>query len=76
MALLDVGAGVRRSSRAGLEQAAAAEDQRNAANHALSDNEKAGTASAVATGTGIGTSILPGWGTAIGAAIGGLSTLF
>lgn len=76
MSLLNVGAGVRRSGRIGLEKAAMAAEQRTNANDALADQEKAGTVSAIAAGAGIGTAISPGWGTFIGAAVGGLSTLF
>ena len=72
--LIDLGAQTRKQAMAGMEANAERETQRENANKQIKTAEKTQTMSAVGTGAGIGTMIMPGWGTAIGAAAGWLAS--
>ena len=72
--LIDLGAQTRRQAMAGMEASSARETARENANKQLKSAEKSQTMSAVGTGAGVGTMIMPGWGTAIGAAAGWLAS--
>ena len=72
--LIDVGASTRQQAMAGMEASAERETARENANKQLKSAEKSQTMSAVGTGAGVGTMIVPGWGTAIGAGIGFLAS--
>ena len=72
--LIDVGANTRQQAMAGMEANAERETARENANKQLKSAEKSQTMSAVGTGAGVGTMIMPGWGTAIGAAAGWLAS--
>ena len=72
--LIDVGANTRQQAMAGMEASAERETARKTANDQLKSAEKSQKMSAIGTGAGIGTMIMPGWGTAIGAAAGWLAS--
>lgn len=71
--LLDIGAQTRQQSMAGLRDAANRESEMEAANKSLKSARKAQTMSAVGTGAAVGTMVMPGIGTAIGAGVGFLA---
>ena len=72
--LIDVGAQTRKQAMAGMEANAERENSRENANKQLKSAEKSQKMSAIGTGAGIGTMIMPGWGTAIGAAAGWMAS--
>ena len=72
--LIDLGAQTRKQAMAGMEANAERENSRENANKQLKSAEKSQKMSAIGTGAGIGTMIMPGWGTAIGAAAGWLAS--
>ena len=72
--LIDLGAQTRKQAMAGMEANAERENSRENANKQLKSAEKSQKMSAIGTGAGIGTMIMPGWGTAIGAASGWLAS--
>ena len=72
--LIDLGAQTRKQAMAGMEASSARETARENANKQLKSAEKSQKMSAIGTGAGIGTMIMPGWGTAIGAAAGWLAS--
>lgn len=75
--LLDIGAQTRKDALGGLRDSANREMEMEAANKSLKAAKKQGTMSAVGAGAGVGTMIMPGIGTAIGAGVGFLaSSLF
>ena len=75
--ILDIGGQTRQQGLAGLRDAANREGEMEAANKGLKSARKAQTMSAVGTGAAVGTMVMPGIGTAIGAGVGFLaSSLF
>jgi hypothetical protein len=72
--LIDLGANTRKQALAGMEASSARETARDNANKQLKSAEKSQTMSAVGTGAGIGTMIMPGIGTVAGAAVGFLAS--
>ncbi|HAT8545916.1 TPA: bacteriocin [Vibrio vulnificus] len=68
--LLSLGADTRKRALAGLKESAAREEERDQVNKNIEQAEKQQTLSAVGTGAAIGTYVMPGWGTAIGAGVG------
>jgi uncharacterized membrane protein len=71
--ILDVGAQTRQQGMAGLRDAANREGEIEAANKGLKSARKARTMSGVGTGAAVGTMVMPGIGTAIGAGVGFLA---
>ena len=71
--LLDIGAQTRQQGMAGLRDAANREQEVEMANQSLKTAKKQQTMSAICAGAGIGTMVMPGIGTAIGAGIGFLA---
>ncbi len=71
--LLDIGAQTRQQGMMGLRDAANREEELEAANKSLKTARKGQTLSAVGAGAGIGTMVMPGIGTAIGAGVGFLA---
>jgi hypothetical protein len=71
--ILDIGAQTRQQGMAGLRDAANREGEMEAANKSLKSARKAQTMSAVGTGAGVGTMVMPGIGTAVGAGVGFLA---
>ncbi|MFQ1632704.1 bacteriocin [Aeromonas veronii] len=71
--LLDIGAQTRQQGMAGLRDAANREQEIESANKSLKAARKQQTMSAVGTGAAVGTMVMPGIGTAIGAGIGFLA---
>lgn len=71
--ILDIGGQTRQQGLAGLRDAANRESEMEAANKSLKTARKAQTMSAVGTGAAVGTMVMPGIGTAIGAGVGFLA---
>lgn len=71
--LLDIGAQTRQQGMMGLRDAANREQEVEIANQSLKTAKKQQTMSAIGAGAGIGTMVMPGLGTAIGAGIGFLA---
>ncbi|HHO0758352.1 bacteriocin [Aeromonas veronii] len=71
--LLDIGAQTRQQGMAGLRDAANREQEVEMANQSLKTAKKQQTMSAIGAGAGVGTMVMPGLGTAIGAGIGFLA---
>ena len=71
--ILDIGAQTRQQGMAGLRDAANREGEMEAANKGLKSARKAQTMGAVGTGAAVGTMVMPGIGTAIGAGVGFLA---
>ncbi|WP_421289815.1 bacteriocin [Aeromonas veronii] len=71
--LLDIGAQTRQQGMAGLRDAANREQEIESANQSLKTAKKQQTMSAIGAGAGVGTMVMPGLGTAIGAGIGFLA---
>lgn len=71
--ILDIGAQTRQQGMVGLRDAANREGEMEAANKSLKSARKAQTMSSVGTGAVVGTMIMPGIGTAIGAGVGFLA---
>ncbi|HHQ4748477.1 bacteriocin [Aeromonas veronii] len=71
--LLDIGAQTRQQGMMGLRDAANREQEVEMANQSLRTAKKQQTMSAVGTGAAVGSTVLPGIGTAIGAGIGFLA---
>lgn len=71
--LLDIGAQTRQQGMAGLRDAANREQELEMANQSLKTAKKQQTMSAIGAGAGIGTMVMPGIGTAIGAGVGFLA---
>lgn len=73
--LISVGRGYKGQAHTGMMNTLQRQDRRDQFNQGVKDAEKAELVTGAASGAAIGTQILPGWGTALGAAIGGLSSL-
>ncbi|HFT7660993.1 TPA: bacteriocin [Aeromonas veronii] len=71
--LLDIGAQTRQQGMMGLRDAANREQEVEMANQSLKTAKKQQTMSAIGAGAGVGTMVMPGLGTAIGAGIGFLA---
>lgn len=71
--LLDIGAQTRQQGMMGLRDAANREQEVEVANQSLKTAKKQQTMSAIGAGAGVGTMVMPGLGTAIGAGIGFLA---
>ncbi|HDZ8980383.1 TPA: bacteriocin [Aeromonas veronii] len=71
--LLDIGAQTRQQGMMGLRDAANREQEVEMANQSLKTAKKPQTMSAIGAGAGVGTMVMPGLGTAIGAGIGFLA---
>lgn len=71
--ILDIGAQTRQQGMAGLRDAANREQEVEMANQSLKTAKKQQTMSAIGAGAGVGTMVMPGLGTAIGAGIGFLA---
>ena len=71
--ILDIGAQTRQQGMAGLRDAANREEEVEMANKNLKSARKQQTMSAVGTGAAVGTLVMPGIGTAIGAGVGFLA---
>ncbi|WP_033135604.1 MULTISPECIES: bacteriocin [Aeromonas] len=71
--ILDLGAQTRQQGMTGLRDAANRESELEAANKGLKTARKAQTMSSVGAGAAVGTMVMPGIGTAIGAGIGFLA---
>lgn len=71
--LLDIGAQTRQQGMMGLRDAANREQDLEMANQSLKTAKKQQTMSAIGAGAGIGTMVMPGIGTAIGAGVGFLA---
>ncbi|WP_421176584.1 bacteriocin [Aeromonas jandaei] len=71
--LLDLSAQTRQQSMASLRDAANREQELEATNKSLKSARKGQTMSAVGMGAGMGTMVMPGIGTVIGAGIGFLA---
>ncbi|MCD9504512.1 bacteriocin [Photobacterium phosphoreum] len=69
--VLNLGGDTRKQAMDGLRQAADREEQIESTNKQLKTAERTQTMSAIGSGAAIGTAIMPGIGTAIGA-VGGL----
>lgn len=70
MSLLAVGKSIKNRANTSLKSLADMENNRNMQNDNLDAQHKSNQVSGAATGAIIGTQIMPGWGTAIGAGIG------
>lgn len=68
--LLGIGQAQQDSAMQGLGRSAILETNRENSNQQLKSQARQQTASMAASGAMIGTMIMPGWGTAIGAGIG------
>ena len=73
MALTDLNRMMKSEAIQGIAQAESAEQQRKQTNEQIKTAEKAGTLGAVGAGAAVGTQIMPGWGTLIGAGVGFLA---
>lgn len=71
--LLDIGAQTRQQGMMGLRDAANREQEVEMANQSLKTAKKQQTMSAIGAGAGVGTMVMPGLGTAIGAGVGFLA---
>ncbi|HHQ4679064.1 TPA: bacteriocin [Aeromonas veronii] len=71
--LLDIGAQTRQQGMMGLRDVANREQEVEMANQSLKTAKKQQTMSAIGAGAGVGTMVMPGLGTAIGAGIGFLA---
>ncbi|WP_139751051.1 bacteriocin [Aeromonas media] len=71
--ILDIGAQTRQQGMAGLRDAANRENEVEMGNKQLKAQEKQAKMSAVGTGAAVGTMVMPGIGTAIGAGVGFLA---
>ncbi|WP_148610667.1 bacteriocin [Aeromonas sobria] len=71
--ILDIGGQTRQQGLAGLRDAANREQEVEMANQSLKTAKKQQTMSAIGAGAGIGTMVMPGIGTAIGAGVGFLA---
>jgi hypothetical protein len=73
MSLLDLKSSMQGEAIQGIGQSEQMEQERKMLNEQNKAQAKTQTMSAVGTGAAIGTTILPGWGTAIGAGVGFLA---
>ena len=73
MALTDLNRMMKSEAIQGIAQTESAEQQRKQTNEQIKTAEKAGTLGAVGAGAAVGTQIMPGWGTLIGAGVGFLA---
>ena len=71
--ILDIGAQTRQQGMAGLRDAASREQEVETANKSLKSARKTQAMSSIGTGAAVGTMVMPGLGTAIGAGIGFLA---
>ncbi|MGY3959550.1 hypothetical protein [Aeromonas popoffii] len=71
--ILDIGAQTRQQGMVGLRDAANRESELEAANKGLKTARKGQALSAVGAGAAVGTMVMPGIGTAIGAGVGFLA---
>lgn len=67
---MDMGKSTKSQSKQSLNTLADMEQNREITNNQIDSQKKGSQMSGTATGAIIGTQILPGWGTAIGGAIG------
>ncbi|RSM31732.1 Uncharacterised protein [Aeromonas salmonicida] len=74
--LIDIGAQTRRQALQGLQESASLDEQREAMNKSLKSQHKVQTMTNIGTGAAVGTMVMPGIGTAIGAGVGALASLF
>lgn len=74
--LLDAAQSTRQQALQGMADVSNQEAQRESENKQLKAAKKATTMGAVGTGAAIGTMIAPGIGTAVGAGIGYIASLF
>lgn len=72
--LMSVGRQYKDQGIAGLESAYAREDERDRFNKGVEQAEYSEKLSGAASGAAIGTQIMPGWGTLIGAGVGLLAS--
>lgn len=71
--ILDIGAQTRQQGMAGLRDAASREQEVETANKSLKSARKTQAMGSIGTGAAVGTMVMPGLGTAIGAGIGFLA---
>lgn len=76
MSIVNRGLGIRDDANQAYSSLSGMEAKRNATNNQIRDAERQQTIGNVASGAMIGTQIMPGWGTAIGAGVGLLVSLF
>lgn len=74
--LIDIGAQTRRQALQGLQELAQLDDQREAMNKRLRSQQRGQTMTNIGTGAAVGTMVMPGIGTVIGAGLGALASLF
>ncbi|MGY3876478.1 hypothetical protein [Aeromonas enteropelogenes] len=74
--LIDIGAQTRRQALQGLQESAQLDDQREALNKRLRSQQRGQTMTNIGTGAAVGTMVMPGIGTVIGAGLGALASLF
>ncbi len=74
--LIDIGAQTRRQALQGLQESAQLDDQREALNKRLRSQQRGQTMTNIGTGAAVGTMVIPGIGTVIGAGLGALASLF
>ncbi|MFM4938188.1 bacteriocin [Aeromonas enteropelogenes] len=74
--LIDIGAQTRRQALQGLQESAQLDDQREAMNKRLRSQQRGQTMTNIGTGAAVGTMVMPGIGTVIGAGLGALASLF
>lgn len=74
--LIDIGARTRREALQGMQDSAQLDEQREAMNKGLKSQQRLQTMTNIGTGAAVGTMVMPGIGTAIGAGIGALASLF
>jgi uncharacterized membrane protein len=68
--IMDMGNSTKAQSKGSLKTLADMEQNREMTNNSLKQQKKGNQMSGAASGAMIGTMIMPGWGTAIGGAIG------
>lgn len=74
--LIDLGAQTRRQGLQGLQESAQLDEQREAMNKRLRSQQRGQTMTNIGTGAAVGTMVMPGIGTVIGAGLGALASLF
>lgn len=74
--LIDAAANTRREALSALQNSANLDEQREAANKSLKAQQKQQTMTNIGAGAAMGTMVMPGIGTAAGAAAGALLSLF
>lgn len=74
--LIDIGAQTRRQALQGLQESAQLDEQRETLNKRLRSQQRGQTMTNIGTGAAVGTMVMPGIGTMIGAGLGALASLF